>query len=89
MKAIIKNKAINRLKKIEGQVRGLQKMVESDIYCIDIIHQSLAVKSALSSFEDQILQNHLATHVLHQMKSGKEHNAVKEIVDIYKLSKKK
>lgn len=89
MKEDIKKKAINRLKRVEGQVRGLQKMVESEDYCVDVIHQSLAVKNALSGVEDLILQNHLSTHVVTQMKKGKEYQAVKEILDIYKLSKRK
>jgi len=49
----------------------------------------LAIKQALSSFEDLILKNHLATHVAHQMQTGRKSKAIKEILDIYKLSKKK
>ncbi len=80
---------IHRLKRIEGQVRGLQKMVEEDKYCVDIMHQSLAVKEALSSFEDFILKNHISTHVIEQMKSGKSSKAIDELLLIYKLSKRK
>ncbi|MDP3244709.1 MAG: metal-sensing transcriptional repressor, partial [bacterium] len=65
------------------------KMVEGDKYCVNIIHQSLAVKEALSSFEDFILKNHLSTHVVEQMKSGKSSKAIDEILLIYKLSKRK
>ncbi len=82
-------KILRRLKIIEGQVRGLQNMVIKGEYCIDIIHQSLAAKNALSKIEDSILENHLATHVVDQIKSGKESKSVKEILSIYKLSKKK
>ena len=89
MKAISKKRALRRLKIIEGQLRGLHKMVEKDVYCVDVIHQSLAVKEALSSVENLLLENHLATHVADQMKSGKESKAVKEILAIYKLSKRK
>jgi CsoR family transcriptional regulator, copper-sensing transcriptional repressor len=85
----IKSKAIRRLKILEGQVRGLQKMVSKEEYCIDIINQSLAVKQALSSVEDLLLENHLSTHVVHQIKSKKEDRAVKEILSVYKLSKKR
>ena len=85
----IKRKAIRRLKIIEGQVRGFQRMVEEEKYCIDIINQSLAIKEALSSVEDLILENHLSTHVVEQMKSGKEAKAIKEILSVYKMSKKK
>ena len=89
MRQDIKRKAIRRLKIIEGQVRGFQRMVEEEKYCIDIINQSLAIKEALSSVEDLILENHLSTHVVEQMKSGKEAKAIKEILSVYKMSKKK
>lgn len=84
-----KAKAIRRLKRIGGQIRGLERMVEREKYCIDILHQSLAVKEALSSFEDFILGAHLATHVVEQIKAGKKSKAAKEILSIYKLSKRK
>lgn len=85
----IKQKVLRRLKIAEGQVRGLQKMIADEKYCIDIINQSLAVKSALSGVEDLLLSRHLENHVVEQMKSGKESKAIKEILSIYKLSKKK
>ncbi|OHA95787.1 MAG: hypothetical protein A3C63_01935, partial [Candidatus Zambryskibacteria bacterium RIFCSPHIGHO2_02_FULL_39_82] len=65
------------------------RMVEEEKYCIDIIRQSLAAKAALSSVENLILKNHLSTHIIEQMKSGKELKAIKEILEIYKLSNKK
>ena len=79
----------NRLKRIEGQIRGLQKMTDEDAYCIDIITQSSAVRSALSAVEDLILENHLSEHVTHQMRQGQEKKAIGEIIDIFKKSKKK
>ncbi|MEK9177818.1 MAG: metal-sensing transcriptional repressor [Patescibacteria group bacterium] len=84
-----KQKTARRLKIVAGQVKGLEKMVDEDKYCIDIINQSLAVKQALSSFEDFILKNHLSTHAIEQMKSGQSNKAVEEILSIYRLSKKK
>lgn len=89
MKKDIKKKVARRLKIIEGQVRGLYKMVESEKYCIDIITQSLAIKQALSNAEDLVLQNHLETHVVEQIRSGKSEKAAKEILKIYTLSKNK
>jgi len=86
---VIKNRAIRRLRVAAGQVKGLEKMVDEDKYCIDIIHQSLAIKEALSSFEDFILKNHLATHAVKQMRSGNAPKAISEILSIYKLSKRK
>ena len=89
MKKAIKKKAVRRLKILEGQIRGLQKMVEKEEYCLDILQQSSAVKQALSGIEDLILENHISTHVIEQFKAGKESKSIKEILVIYKLLKKK
>lgn len=89
MKKEVKKKITRRLKIIGGQINGLQKMVEEDAYCVDIITQTSAVRQALSSVEDIMLENHLSTHVVEQMKSNKHKLAINEILSIYKLSKKK
>jgi CsoR family transcriptional regulator, copper-sensing transcriptional repressor len=89
MKMEVKNRIIRRLKIAEGQIRGLQKMVDKGEYCVDIITQSLAIKQALSGVEDLLLENHLSTHVMEQIKSGKEKKAIKEIMTVYRVSKKK
>ena len=89
MKKEIKRKLTRRLKIIEGQIKGLQKMVENDVYCVDVITQTSAVRQALSSVEDVMLENHLSTHVVGQMKSGKHKTATDEILSVYRLSKKK
>ncbi len=74
---------------IEGQLKGLFRMIEDEKYCVDIITQSSAIKEALSGVEDLVLENHLATHVLHQMKTGGEKKAASEILKVYKLAQKK
>jgi DNA-binding FrmR family transcriptional regulator len=79
----------NRLRRVEGQVRGLQKMVDEEQYCVDIITQSSAVRSALSAVEDLMLENHLSEHVIHQMREGQEKKAIGEIITIFKKAKKK
>ena len=66
MRKDIKLKAIRRLKIIEGQVRGLQKMVEDDSYCVNIITQAGAVIEAISGVESLVLENHLLQHVVEQ-----------------------
>ena len=88
MKQDIKNKVLRRLKIIGGQIRGLEEMVDKEKYCIDIITQTSAVRKALSGVEDLILENHLSTHVVHQIKHGHEDTPVKEILKIYKLKSK-
>ncbi|XKT74907.1 MAG: metal-sensitive transcriptional regulator [Patescibacteria group bacterium UBA2103] len=90
MKKDIKKRVVHRLKIIEGQVKGLQRMAEEEEYCISIITQVSAMRQALSSVEDLMLENHLLTHVVSQMKSEKgQKKAVEEMLSIYKLSKKK
>ncbi len=83
-----KSRVVRRLKLIEGQVRGLQKMVENDIYCIDVITQTSAVKQGLSNVEDLLLENHLGGCILNQIKSGQTAKAKKEILKVYKLKRK-
>lgn len=89
MKAEIKKKALRRLSLIKGQLNGLIKMVEAERYCVDIITQSSAVKEALSGIERLILENHLSTHVLAHMRSGKEKRAINEVLKLYKLAQRK
>lgn len=83
-----KQKLIRRLKLIEGQIRGLQRMIEEDMYCIDIITQTSAVKSALSNVEDILLEDHLSHCVVDQIQSGKGHKATDEILKVYQLKRK-
>jgi len=88
MKTAQKNKLIQRLKIIEGQVRGVQSMVEKNAYCIDIITQSSAIKQAISNVENVLLENHLATCVVDQIRNGKDKQPTKEILKVYKLKRK-
>lgn len=83
-----KTALLKRLKIIEGQIRGLHKMVEDGEYCIDVITQTSAAKRALSSLEDALLQDHLSTCVIHQIHDGKEAKAVEEILAVYRLKRK-
>ena len=76
-----------RLKIIEGQIKGLRKMIEEDKYCIDVITQTSAVRHALKGVEDVLLEGHLSSCVVNQIKSGKQKKAVEEILKVYKLKK--
>ena len=89
MKELIKKPAMRRLNIVRGQLNGLIAMVEDEKYCVDIITQSSAIKEALSGIENLMLENHLTTHVLHQMKTGNEKKAIEEILKVYKLAQKK
>lgn len=79
---------VRRLKLIEGQVRGLQRMLIEDVYCIDIITQTSAVKQALSNVEDILLEGHLSHCVVDQVLSGHPEKAKAEILKVYKLKRK-
>jgi DNA-binding FrmR family transcriptional regulator len=80
--------ALRRLKLIEGQVRGLQKMITENVYCIDIITQTSAVKQALSRVEDLLMEGHLEHCLINQIKEGKQKKAVGEILEVYRLKRK-
>lgn len=83
-----KQKLIRRLKIIEGQVRGIQEMIEKDKYCIDIITQTSAIKQGLSNLEDVILEAHLGSCVIDQIKKGQTEKATSEILKVYQLKRK-
>lgn len=88
MKKDIQKSAARRLNIIGGQVKGIQEMVAQEAYCVDIITQIEAAREALSGVKNLVLKNHLETHVIHQMKHGKEKQASEEILKIYQLSRK-
>ena len=71
---------MNRLKRIEGQVRGIQKMLEGDAYCPDILVQVSAVNSALNSFSKTLLASHMRSCVVEDIRGGRE-EAIDELVE--------
>lgn len=80
-----KDATVRRLSRIEGQVRGISRMIEEERYCIDILQQMLAIKSALAKVEDAILKDHAATCVENAIASGDETEQRKkfgELVDL-------
>ena len=79
---------LRRLSIAEGQIRGLREMISSGAYCIDVITQTSAVKQALSSVEDLLLESHLSTCAINQIKKGCEDKAVEEIIKVYKLKRR-
>ena len=74
---------LNRLKRIEGQVRGLVKMVEESAYCPDILVQTSAVNSALNSFSKELLASHLKSCVVNDIREGND-EVIDELVDTLK-----
>lgn len=78
---------INRLSRIEGQIRGLKRMVEEDVYCIDILTQAAAANAALNSFNKVLLANHIKTCVTEDVKAGKEEKVDELVATLQKLMK--
>lgn len=78
---------VNRLSRIEGQVRGIKKMVENDTYCTDILIQVSAVSSALNSFNKVLLANHIKTCVADDIREGKEESVDELVKMLQKLMK--
>lgn len=71
----------NRLSRIEGQIRGLRGMLESDAYCVDILTQSSAVSAALDAFNRELLNSHIRTCVAEDIRAGKDEKT-DELIDI-------
>lgn len=71
----------NRLSRVEGQVRGIKKMLEEDAYCIDILNQVAAANAALNSFSRELLADHLKTCVTEDIQTGGKQGRVDELVD--------
>ena len=76
---------VNRLNRIEGQIRCIKRMVESDTYCTDILIQVSAVNAALNSFNKVLLANHIRTCVADDIKAGKEETIDELVVTLQKL----
>ncbi|WP_411818589.1 metal-sensitive transcriptional regulator [Hyphococcus sp. DH-69] len=82
---------LKRLVRIEGQVRGVAKMVEEDRYCIDILHQVRAIKSALSKAESEILKNHANHCIAEAIDSGSvkaQREKFSELIDLFEKTKR-
>lgn len=78
---------INRLSRIEGQIRGIKGMVEKDVYCTDILVQVAAVNAALNSFNRVLLANHIKTCVTKDIRDGREETVDELIQTLKKLMK--
>ncbi len=84
-------KIVNRLRRVEGQIRGVTQMVEDDRYCIDILNQIQAVKSALGRAESEILKRHAACCVTEAISSGdagEQKVKFNELIDLFEKAKR-
>lgn len=89
MRQDIQKRASHRSKIIKGQFDGLQKMIDNEVYCMDILTQSLAIQKSLASLNKLIVENHITTHVTEMLSSDdkKQHEqAHEELLRLYELS---
>ncbi|MCB5473698.1 metal-sensing transcriptional repressor [Blautia luti] len=82
-----KKKLINRLKRIEGQIRGIIGMMENDAYCNDILIQSAAVNAAVNAFNKELLATHIRTCVARDIREGKDETIDELVATLQKLMK--
>ena len=81
---VAKDQIIHRLKISKGHLEKVIQMVSEDEYCIDIVHQLLAIQSALKNVDELILENHLKTCVADSIKKGESDEAIKEVMEVLK-----
>ena len=80
-------KLTNRLSRMEGQIRGIRNMLESDAYCNDILIQSAAVTAAMNAFNRELLSNHIKTCVAEDIRQGKDETIDELLATLQKLMK--
>ncbi len=78
----LKQRALHRAKILEGQMRGVQKMIENEDYCMDILTQSLAIQKSIGSLNKLILENHVRTHIKENLSSNSEDEQEKSISEL-------
>ena len=78
-----KRRLVNRLSRIEGQIRGIKGMIEKDAYCADVLTQSAAVSAAVDAFNRELLSSHIRTCVVSDIRSGKD-ETVDELNELLK-----
>lgn len=82
-----KKKLVNRLSRIEGQIRGIKKMIENDAYCNDVLIQLAAVGAAINAFNRELLSNHIHSCVVRDIREGKDEVVDELMVTLQKLIK--
>ena len=83
-----KQQLLNRLKRVEGQVRGVHQMVENDRYCVDILHQISAIQSAMNKVSLALLEDHTHHCVVKAIKGQDGEAAIKELMSVMKTMTK-
>lgn len=77
-----------RLASIEGHIKGVRKMVQDDVYCVDVLKQTFAVERALQKFEAEVLRSHLSTCVPTGFKQGRNDAMIEELSELFALARR-
>lgn len=83
----LKKRALHRTRILEGQLRGVERMIEDETYCVEIITQTLAIQKSLTSLNKLLVENHLRTHVSEMFDAGGERrdDAVAELLAVFEI----
>lgn len=86
MESDVKLDCLKRLNYIEGHIKGIRKMVDEDKYCIEVLHQTYAVRKALKKLDSLLLEGHLRSCVPVGVREGREEQVLSELIDLYNLA---
>jgi DNA-binding FrmR family transcriptional regulator len=84
----MKQETLRRMKNVEGHVRGIERMLENDAYCIDVIRQIQAVQAALTKISVSVLDDHMQTCLSNSLDGEKREQMLKEITEVYEMASK-
>lgn len=83
-----KHEVLKRLSYIEGHLRGIRKMIQDDVYCVDILKQTYAVQRAIEKLDSLILRSHLASCVPEGIQGDRKDEIIQELTELYELSRR-
>jgi DNA-binding FrmR family transcriptional regulator len=84
----MKRETLRRMKNVEGHVRGIERMLENDAYCIDVIRQIQAVQAALTKISVSVLDDHMQTCLTNSLDGEKRDQMLREITEVYEMASK-
>jgi DNA-binding FrmR family transcriptional regulator len=84
----MKQETLRRMKNVEGHVRGIERMLENDAYCIDVIRQIQAVQAALTKISVSVLDDHMQTCLSNSLDGEKREQMLREITEVYEMASK-
>jgi len=82
----VRDECLKRLSYIDGHLHGVQRMIQEDAYCVDVLKQSFAVRRALEKLEAIMLDGHLQTCVVEGIRDGRDQQVIGELVELYELA---